>query len=73
MPDDSMNLMIRHKRTVHAHRQRGSRRQIQHVTVPEQVLGTHLIKNCPRVDFSRHLEGNTRRDVRFDQARDDID
>ncbi|CWP54570.1 Uncharacterised protein [Neisseria meningitidis] len=50
-----------------------TRRQEQHIALTEQVFRAHLVENRAAVDFAGHLERDTRRDVRLNQTRDDID
>jgi hypothetical protein len=57
---------------VHPLRVAGAGRQVEHVALPEQRLGAHLVEDGARVDLARHLEGDTRRDVGLDEARDDV-
>ena len=57
---------------MHADRQAGARRQVEHVTVTEQLLGAALIEDGARVNLARHLEGHARRDVGLDQTGDHV-
>ena len=67
-----MYFVIGHKRAMHALRATGSGRQVQHIALPQQCLGAHLIKNGTRIDFRRHLKRHARRDIGFNQAGDHI-
>ena len=51
VPDHGMNFVVGDKRAMHAGRNRDARRQVQHVTVAEQIFGTHLIQDRARIDF----------------------
>src|SRR5689334_21688401 len=46
---------------------------VEHVALAEQLLGALFTQNGPAVDLARHLEGDARREVRFDRAGDDVD
>src|SRR5690606_30410369 len=41
----TVHLIVRDEGAVYAHRQTGSRRHVEHVPVPQPLLGTALIKN----------------------------
>ena len=66
-------LLFRDVRTVQAQAARRGRRQEQHVALAEELLGAVGVENRPRVGLRRHAERNARRQVRLDQARDDVD
>ena len=51
----------------------GTARHIKHVTHAQQLLGPHLAKDGPAVDFRGHLKGDPGGEVRLDRAGDDID
>ena len=44
----------------------------EHVPAADQLIRSRLVDNRPRVDHRGDAESDTRREVRFDYARDDI-
>ena len=46
---------------------------VEHVALAQQLLGTLLAQDRPAVDAAGHLEADARRQVRLDDAGDDID
>ena len=71
--DHAVHFLVGDERAVHARRDRGAGRQVQHVAVPEQRLGAHLVEDRARIDLGRDLEGDARGDVGLDQPGDDVD
>ena len=67
--DDLVHLGIGHERAVHAQRIADTRRLIEHVALPQQRFGAHVIEDRARVDLARHLERDPRRNVGLDEAR----
>ena len=47
-------------------------RQVEHVALAEQFVGAHRVENRARVHLGRDLEGDAGRDVRLDDAGDDV-
>ena len=68
-----MHFIVGDKRAMDARRIPSSRREIEHVTLSEQSLGSHLVKDGARVDLGRHLKGHARRNIGLDQAGDYVD
>ena len=71
--DDAMHFGVGDERAMHALRIAGAGRQVQHVALPQQRFGAHLVEDRPRIDLARHLEGDARRDVGLDEAGDHVD
>ena len=71
--DHAVHFVVRHEGAVHALRQPGAGRQVEHVALAQQRLGAHLVEDGARVDLARHLERDAGRDVGLDQAGDDVD
>ena len=67
-----MHFLVGDECAVHARRNRGAGRQVQHIAVTEQRLGAALVKNRARVHFGGNLKGDPRRNIGLDQAGDDI-
>ncbi len=70
--DHTVNLVVADESAMHPDRHAAARREVQHVALPQQGLGAHLIEDGPAVDLAADLEAQTRRDVRLDQAGDHI-
>ena len=66
-------LLLGDVRAVQADEPRRRRRQEQHVALAEQLLGAVAVENRARVDLRRHAERDARRQVRLDEAGDDVD
>ena len=47
-------------------------RLVEHVAAPEQLVSAPLIEDDAAVDLARDLEGDARRQVALQDARDDI-
>src|ERR1019366_8094715 len=47
-------------------------REIEHVAASEQLLRAHLVEDHARVDAAGHREGDPARNVRLDEAGDDV-
>ena len=73
MLHDLVHLVVGDERAVHALREAGARRQVQHVALAEQRLRAHLVEDGARIDVRRNLERDARRDVRLDEAGDHVD
>ena len=57
MIDDAMHFVVGDEGAVHARRQPGARRQVEHVALAEQRFGAHLVEDGARVDLAGYLEG----------------
>src|SRR5690606_7820260 len=66
--DDAVHFVIGDERAVHANRQTGARRQVEHVAMPKQLLGATLVEDGARIDLARYLESHAGRNVGLDQA-----
>ena len=67
-----VDFLVTDKCAVHAHREAGARRQVQHVAHAQQALGAHLVQDGAAVDLAAHLEAQTGGDVGLDQAGDHV-
>ena len=72
MVHDALHLIGGDERVLDADRFRTSGRKIQHVAVAQELVGPVHVKNRPRVNLRRDLIGNPRREIRFDDARDNV-
>ena len=68
-----VDLVVGDERAVQALHARRARRQEEHVALAEQALGADRVEDRARVDARRHLERDARREVRLDEAGDDVD
>ena len=66
-------LLLGDVRAVEPYRTRRPRRHEQHVAAPEQLFCAVAVENRSRVDLRLHAERDARRQVRLDQAGDDVD
>ena len=66
--DHAVDFIVADKGAVHAHRQAGARRHVEHVALAQQGFRAHLVENGARVDLGRDLKGDAGRDVGLDQA-----
>ena len=71
--DNRVNLIVRNKRTVHAHWDRRSGWQIKHIAMSQQIFCALLIENRPGVHFGRHLKCDARWHVGLDETSDHVD
>ncbi len=69
----SCNFLVGDERALGADQFRAAGRQKKHVAFAEQFVRAHRIENGARVHAARDLERDARRDVRLDDAGDDID
>src|ERR1017187_2375446 len=69
---DVLQFLVGDERALGTFQIAGTGRQVEHVAFAEQFVRAHRIENRPRVHAARHLERNARRNVRLDDAGDDI-
>ena len=69
---DELNFLVGDERSLRADQPRRTGRQIKHVALAEQFVRAHRIENRARIHLGRDLKSNTRRDVRLDDAGDDV-
>src|SRR5438105_4913323 len=67
-----MNFIVRYEHALCANETRSARRQIKHVALPEQTIGSVLIEDDTTVDLRGDLECDSRGNVRLDYARDHV-
>ena len=67
-----MDFVIVDEGAMHPHRQPGARGQVEHVTVPQQLLRPALVQYRAGIDLGRHLERHPGRNVGLDQAGDNV-
>src|SRR5882724_13168686 len=67
-----MNLNVRYEHPLRANKTRSARRQIKHVALPKQTIGSVLIKDNATVDLRRDLECDSGGNVRLDYTGDHI-
>src|SRR5690606_15942161 len=65
-----VHLVVVDKGPVNPDRDTGAGRQIEHVPVAEELVGTPLVENGPGVDLGGHLEGDAGGHIGLDQAGD---
>ncbi|MOA09256.1 hypothetical protein D3C78_1290740 [compost metagenome] len=65
-------LLIREKGSLNPYRLGHPYRQKQHVPASKKLLGTGHIQYRSRIDLRRYAEGDPRRNVRFDDACNNI-
>src|SRR5204863_2295579 len=70
--DDRLHLAVRNEHALQPGGPPCLDRQVEHVAASQQLLGTGLVEDDPRVDARADGEGDPRRDVGFDQAGDDV-
>src|SRR6266480_4587688 len=70
--NEPTNLIIGHKYTLGANEARGARREVQHIALPKQSVGAVFVKDDATVDLGCNLECNPARNIRFDDAGNDI-
>ena len=68
-----MDFLVGDEHALGADELGGTGRQVKHVAFAEQFVGAHGVENRARIDFGGDLESDTRGDVGFDHAGDDID
>ncbi len=76
VPTKSTTRLIsssRQIRTLAAQQLAGAGRQEQHVAVAQQLVGAHFVQHHAAVRAAGDLERDPGRQVRFDQAGDDVD
>ncbi|GBF26726.1 hypothetical protein MnTg02_01767 [bacterium MnTg02] len=73
MGDDPFHFLNRNKGAMNSDGFGAALRDEEHVAHPEQLLCAVQIENGARICFRRHLKGNARREVCFDDTRDHID
>ena len=71
--DDALDFLVGDQRALGANQFRRAGRQVEHVAFAEQFVRAHGIENGARIHFRGDLEGDTRGNVRFDDAGDDVD
>ena len=59
-------FLVAQECTMHTNRVRSVHRLEKHVAAAKQLLGTGMIHHGTRVHLRRHLEADTRRQVRLD-------
>src|ERR1035437_7870523 len=69
---DVLQFFVGDEGTLRAFEIRGTGRQVKHVAFAEQLVRAHRIKNRPGIHAAGDLEGDARRDVRLDDAGDDL-
>src|SRR6516162_6311538 len=62
----AMNFIVRYEYALCANKTRSARRQIQHVPLPKQAIGSVLIKDNATVDLRGDLKSDSGRNVRLD-------
>src|SRR5690606_25628560 len=67
-----VDLVVVHEGAVDPHRDTGTHRHVEHVAVPQQLLGATLVKDGAGIDLGGHLEGDAARHVGLDEAGDHI-
>src|SRR5438034_9854884 len=70
--DDAIGLLVSDERALGADEFGGAGRQIEHVAFAEQFVGAHPVQDRARVHLRRDLKSDARRDVRLDDAGDDV-
>ena len=68
-----LHFLIRDKGSLHAHRLRNSLREEEHISFSEQFFRTDTVQNGPRVNARGDRKRDARRDIRLDEAGNDID
>src|SRR5262249_56682907 len=69
---ETMNLLVRYQHALRTNQTRSARRQIKHIALAKQTIGSVFIENDPTVDLGGHLECDSARDIRFDYAGDHV-
>src|ERR1035437_6959775 len=69
---DVFQFFVSDERALRAFEIRGTGRQVKHVAFAEQFVRAHRIENRPGIHAAGDLEGDARRDVRLDDAGDDV-
>ena len=68
-----LDFLVGDERALGADQFRRTGRQIKHVALAEQFVRAHRVENRPRIHAcAAHLERDARRDVRLDDAGDDV-
>lgn len=73
MIHDAFYLFCLDEDSLEASRRHRTRREVEHITATEEILGSDLIEDRTGVDIRGDGKGNTRRDIRLDESGDDID
>ena len=69
---NGFNLLFAHESALHTNGLDASDRRIQHIAAPDQLLRTRNVQNGAGVHLRSHRKGDTGRNVRLDQSRDDV-
>src|SRR6266566_9107006 len=67
-----MNFIVRDEHALCTNETRSARRQIKHVALPEQTIGSVLVKDDATVDLRGDLECDSGRNVRLYYAGDHV-
>src|SRR6266542_5295984 len=67
-----MNFIISYKHPLRTNKTRSARRQIKHVALPEQTIGSVFIEDYATVNLRGNLECDSAGNVRFDHAGDHV-
>src|SRR6266436_6786670 len=67
-----MNFVVRYEDALRTNKTRSARREIKHVALPEQTIGSVLIEDDATVDLRGDLECNSGGNVRLDYAGDHV-
>src|SRR6266478_10122395 len=67
-----MNFIISYKHALRTNKTRSARREVKHVALAEQTIGSVLIKNDATVNLRGDLECDSAGNVRFDHAGDHV-
>ncbi len=66
------DLGISDEHALGARHARGAGREVKHVAVAEEALGALFVEDDARIEAARDLESDAARDVRFDDAGNDV-
>src|SRR5262249_26494226 len=69
---DGLDLDFVHEGAVHTHEPGGAGRQKEHITLAQQTLGSVRIDDRSRVDLGGDSEGNSGRNICFDDSGDNV-
>src|SRR5437762_4303000 len=67
-----MNFIVRYEHALRTNETRSTRRQIKHVALSEQTIGSVLVEDDATVDLRGDLECDSRGNVRLDYAGDHV-
>src|ERR1017187_6314400 len=70
--NDVLQFLVGDERALGAFQIAGTGRQVEHVAFAEELVRAHRVENRARVHAARDLKRNARRNVRLDDAGDDI-